>query len=119
MAAAAAEQQRSAQESELSFIAQVMQARSAQVAASEAAKAANLQAQAAEAAAHLAKQGLSTAHAMLQESKAKVYTEQQRYDGFQVLCKSLQCSLHSRLCAGLLQHAFDHLTFLRCHAGGI
>ena len=102
MAAAAAEQQRSAQDSELSFIAQLKQARSAQAAASEAARTATLEAEAAEAAAQYAKQALSKAQAMLQENKAKCCTEQQRCARLQVLCKPLLCSLHSWLCVGLL-----------------
>lgn len=93
MASAAAEQQRSAQESELSFIAQLKQARSAQAAASEAARAAALEVQAAEAAAQSAKQGLSKAQTMLQENKAKYYSEQQRCTHLQVACKQLLCSL--------------------------
>ena len=119
MAAAVAEQQRSAQDSELSFIAQLKQARSAQAAASEAARAATLQAQAAEAAANLVKQGLSTAQAMLQENKAKFYAEQQRCTRLQVSCKPWPCSLYSCLSVRLLCYAFDHVTLLQYHAGGI
>ena len=93
MAAAAAEQQRSAQDSGLSFMAELKQARSAHAAASEAARAADLEAQAAEAAAQSAEQGLSKAQTMLQENKAKCYTEQQRCARLQVFCKQLLCSL--------------------------
>ena len=84
MAAAAAEQQRSAQDSELSFTARLKQAESAQAAASEAARSAGSQAQKAEAAASIAKQGLSKAQALLQESKIKHHAEQQRCAKLQV-----------------------------------
>lgn len=94
MAAAAAQQQRSAQHSELSFIAQFKQVKSAQAAASEAARAAASQAEAAEAAAASAKQGLSMAHATLQENKTQLHAEQQRCARLQVSCQQALCSLH-------------------------
>lgn len=62
------EQQRSAQDSELSFAAQLKQVKSAQ--SSEAAGNATSQAQTAEAAAQLAEQGLATAQAVLHKSNA-------------------------------------------------
>ena len=86
MAAAAAAQQRAAQHSELSFIAQLKQVKSAWAAASEAARTATSQAEAAEADANSAKQGLSMAHAMLQESKTQFHTEKQRCARLQVSC---------------------------------
>lgn len=101
MAAAAAEQQRSAQDSELNVTMQLKQARSAQAAASEVARAATLEAQAAKATAQIAKQALAKAEAVLQENKAKYNTEQQRCARLQVLCKPVLCSLHSWLCVGL------------------
>ena len=77
MAAAAADHQRSVQDSEMGFIARLKQAEAAQAAASEAARTAGNQAQKAEAAASIAKQGLSKAQALLQESKIKYHAEQQ------------------------------------------
>lgn len=84
MAAAAAGQQRTARNSELSFIARLKQADSAQAAALEAAKKAANQEQKAEAAARVAKQGLSKAQALLQESKIRHLAEQQRCAKLQV-----------------------------------
>lgn len=89
MAAAAAEQQRSAQDSELSFAARLKQAESAQAAASEAARSAGSQAQKAEAAASIAKQGLTKAQALLHESKIKYQAEQQRSAKLQVSISSV------------------------------
>lgn len=94
MAAAAVQQQRSAQHSELSFIAQLKQVKSAQAAASEAARAAISQAEAAEADASSARQGLAMAHAMLQEHKTQFHAEQQRCASLQVSCQQDLCSLH-------------------------
>lgn len=94
MASAAAQQQRSAHHSELSFIAQLKQVQSAQAAASEAARKATSQAEAAEAAACSAKQGLSMAHARLQENKIQCHAEQQRCARLQVSCQQELCSLH-------------------------
>ena len=93
MAAQAAQQQQSAQDSELSLARRLRQAEAAQAAASEAAGQAMTQARLSDAAAAAAKQALQDTQRALHEANAQLGSERQRCAQLQV--KAWAADIHS------------------------